>query len=248
VGVAQHMVQTEAEAIVVGGGTAGSVVAGRLVEGGLRVMILEAGPDYGPQDSGRWPDELLRVSASLPVRHDWGYAGRGAGGQELAFERARVIGGCSAHNGCGLSVGWSGDYDRWATAGCPWWSADDLRSVFLRAEERLRVRRFDRDEVQPFQRAFLDSAVAGGIPQTDDLRDLDGEVGSDRADERRGRHQMERRVREPRPRPSTPRDVTRRIADIVPVVLAASGSPCAFITHPQRVAQSVRPDRARGHA
>jgi choline dehydrogenase-like flavoprotein len=116
------VVRHQTDAVVVGGGTAGCVVAGRLVEAGLRVTVLEAGPDYGPVDSGRWPEDLLHVSASLPVGHDWGYLGRGAGAQELAFERARVIGGCSSHNGCGLSVGWWGDYDRWAAAGCSGWS------------------------------------------------------------------------------------------------------------------------------
>jgi choline dehydrogenase len=171
------MVRTGSDAIVVGGGTAGSVVAGRLVEAGLRVTILEAGPDYGPADSGRWPQDLLRVSASLPVGHDWSYAGHGAGGQPLVFERARVVGGCSAHNGCGLSVGWRGDYDRWAAAGCPGWSGEELTPLFERAAERMRVRRFDADEVQPFLRAYLDAAAATGVPETNDLGDLDGGVG-----------------------------------------------------------------------
>jgi choline dehydrogenase len=171
------MAQPGVDAIVVGGGTAGSVVAGRLVEAGLRVTVLEAGPDYGAVDSGRWPDDLRRVSASIPAHHDWGYSGRGAGGQELIFDRARVIGGCSSHNGCALSVGWGGDYDRWAASGVPGWSADELGPVFGRATERMRVQRFGRDEVQPFQRAFLDSAVAAGIPETDDLDDLGGTVG-----------------------------------------------------------------------
>jgi choline dehydrogenase len=171
------MARSGADAIVVGGGTAGSVVAGRLVEAGLRVTVLEAGPDYGTVDSGRWPDELRRVSATIPVDHDWGYSGRGAGGQELIFDRARVIGGCSAHNGCALSVGWGGDYDRWAQSGSPGWSAEELGPAFARATERMRVQRFGRDEVQPFQSAFLDWAVAAGIPETDDLGDLQGRVG-----------------------------------------------------------------------
>jgi choline dehydrogenase len=171
------MSRTRSDAVVVGGGTAGSVVAGRLVEAGLRVTVLEAGPDYGPPDSGRWPDDLLRASASLPVGHDWGYAGRGAGGQELVFERARVVGGCSSHNGCGLSVGWRGDYDGWVRAGCDGWSGEELTPIFARAAERMRVRRFGADEVQPFLRAYLDAAVAAGVPETEDLGDLDGGVG-----------------------------------------------------------------------
>jgi choline dehydrogenase len=171
------MLPTGSDAIVVGAGTAGSVVAGRLAEAGMRVTVLEAGPDYGSPDSGRWPEDLLRVSASLPAGHDWGYAGRGAGGQDLVFERARVVGGCSAHNGCGLSVGWRGDYDSWAAAGITGWSGDELNPLFARAAERMRVKRFGAGQIQPFLRAYLDTAVAAGIPETDDLGDLDGEVG-----------------------------------------------------------------------
>ncbi|MFD1548027.1 hypothetical protein, partial [Nonomuraea guangzhouensis] len=64
------------------------------------MVVVEAGPDYGSFDSGRWPRELLD-SSTLPDTHDWGYRGPGAHpGQELPFERARVIGGCSSHNGC----------------------------------------------------------------------------------------------------------------------------------------------------
>src|SRR5262249_26363599 len=105
------------------------------------------------------------------------YRGQGAGGQPLAFERAGVIGGCSAHNGCAQLAGWRGDYDAWAASGCPGWSAEELRPSFIRSIERLRVRRFSPDEIQPFQRAFLEAAVATGIPLTGDLDDLDGEVG-----------------------------------------------------------------------
>jgi choline dehydrogenase len=57
------------------------------------------------------------------------------------------------------------------------WSGAELVPLFARATERMRIRRFAPEEIQPFQRAFLESTVARGVPQTDDLDDLDGGMG-----------------------------------------------------------------------
>jgi len=57
---------TAFDTIVVGAGTAGAVVTGRLAAGiSERTLLLEAGPDYRPTDSGRWPHDLLTRRAPL---------------------------------------------------------------------------------------------------------------------------------------------------------------------------------------
>src|SRR5262245_17944291 len=62
-----------ADTVVIGAGTAGAAVAGALAErADQSVLLLEAGPDYGARDSGRWPAELLDARA-LPTSHAWGY-------------------------------------------------------------------------------------------------------------------------------------------------------------------------------
>lgn len=171
--------QAHHDVVVVGGGTAGCVVAGRLAERRDRaVLLIEAGPDYGRRASGRWPADLLEAS-TLPTSHDWGYHGPGASGRQLLFDRARVMGGCSTHNGCTQSWGWSGDYDRWAAGGLTGWSAADLLPHFAAATDRMRVRRYDTSEVQPFHRAFIDACDAQGIPSRSDLDSLDGGTGVD---------------------------------------------------------------------
>lgn len=139
------------------------------------MTLVEAGPDYGPVDDGGWPDDLLDATA-IPESHDWGYAGASGEGRPMPFERARVVGGCSSHNGCAQCAGWRGDYDAWA-ADCPGWSGADLEPLFAAVAERMRFRRYRESEIQPLQRAFLKATTAAGLPRTDDLDDLDGGVG-----------------------------------------------------------------------
>lgn len=153
------------------------MLAGRLVEAGRRVLVLEAGPDHGGYAEGRWPADLIDAR-TLPLSHDWGYtSGRELPGRSLNYERARVIGGCSSHNGCTVSWGHRADYDGWAAMGLDGWSAEALEPVFRNASARLRVRRFDDDEIAPFHRAFIDAGAAMDLPEIDDLESLDGGPG-----------------------------------------------------------------------
>jgi choline dehydrogenase-like flavoprotein len=83
------------DVLVVGGGSAGCVLAARLSEDEVRtVCLVEAGPDYGPHAHGGWPQELLDPGG-IPEQHQWDP-------DESPFSplRARVLGGCSAHNAC----------------------------------------------------------------------------------------------------------------------------------------------------
>jgi choline dehydrogenase len=164
------------DTIVVGAGTAGAAVAGRLAAGSSeRTLLLEAGPDYGPASSSRWPRDLLDATR-FALSHDWGYTGEFAG-RVIHFRRARVIGGCSSHNAGEVVFGSRLDYDGWAAAGNPGWSARELLPLFASAWEQLRVRHVGLDELTPFQRACRDAIVASGIPAVGDFNDLDENAG-----------------------------------------------------------------------
>ena len=167
-----------ADTVVIGGGTAGAAVAGLLAEhSDQTVLLLEAGPDYGPFALGRWPTELTDA-VTIPSTHDWGYdSGDQYAPRVITYERARVIGGCSSHNGCAAIWGSRADYDGWAAPGNPGWSTDELLPLFRAASERLRVRIPEAEEITPFQRIALDGAAAAGIPRVADLNNLDENLG-----------------------------------------------------------------------
>ena len=167
-----------ADTVVIGGGTAGAAVAARLVQGTSQsVLLIESGPDYGAFVEGRWPSQLLDAR-SLPGGHDWGYInGSRTGRPEHLLERARVLGGCSSHNGCAAIWGSRADYDHWAALGNKGWSADELLPFFKLANETLRVKRISSSEITPWQQACLDTASKIGIPHVDDLNNLDEDIG-----------------------------------------------------------------------
>ena len=167
------------DTVVIGGGTAGAAVAGLLAErGDQSVVLLEAGPDYGPFSEGRWPTDLLdgRIVAET---HDWAYTSAAINGRSgHALERARVIGGCSSHNGCIALWGSRVDYDGWAAAGNDGWSTEEVLPYFRRASGRLQVREFSPEEVTPFHGACIEAMAGAGVPVIEDLNDIDENFGA----------------------------------------------------------------------
>ncbi len=129
------MAESKYDYVIVGGGTAGCVLASRLTENpDVRVLVLEAGPHYRGFPI-RVPAGVVRLYQQ--GRYHWPYRSEPedhAAGQELPYKMGCILGGSSAINGMVWVRGSRADYDGWAAAGCKGWSYDDVEPLFRRIE------------------------------------------------------------------------------------------------------------------
>jgi choline dehydrogenase len=144
------------DVVIAGGGTAGCVLAGRLSEDSARtVCLVEAGPDYGPFQEGRWPADILDGRRLALDSHCWERHDE----EDRSQLRARILGGCSSHNACVILRAPDADYDTWG----PEWTGKEFQPFLDRAEETFGTRKLDAGELSPFVKAFADASGAEAI-------------------------------------------------------------------------------------
>ncbi len=168
------------DVIIVGGGAAGCVLAGRLSEDPARkVLLLEAGRQ--PPEASAMPAMWITLVNS---EIDWGYhtvPQAGCKMRRIFWPRGKTIGGSAAINAMIYMRGLPSDYDGWAAMGCPGWAWQDVLPAFLKSEHNARLANDphhgqggplwvgDVPHVDPTERLWLQAALAAGLPANPDF-------------------------------------------------------------------------------
>ncbi|TXC67974.1 choline dehydrogenase [Sphingomonas ginsenosidivorax] len=176
----------QTDVLVIGGGTAGAIMAARLSENSLcRVVLLEAGRDVGIPE----PDDVRDPFPAATLNEEYFWSGLTARMRDDAvpapYPQARVMGGGSSINGMFAMRGTPSDYARWAESGAEGLSWEEVVPYFRKIEnDRERqdrpagphpISRIPKEQWPPFARAMEQAAERSGLPYLVDINEQPGD-------------------------------------------------------------------------
>lgn len=166
------------DVLVLGAGTAGSIITRRLLDADLCVTLVEA----GGMDTNPAIHDLSRVGELWGGPENWGWFSTPqvhAHGRRIMTPRGKVVGGSGQLNGTIWVRGTAWDYNNWAAAGNTEWGWEQVEPVFDRIEKNLHTGEGFMDrvtpELSPIQNAIIESAVAAKLPFNHDYNAGDQE-------------------------------------------------------------------------
>ncbi|MBU2110248.1 MAG: GMC family oxidoreductase N-terminal domain-containing protein, partial [Actinobacteria bacterium] len=129
----------EADYVVVGSGSSGATIAGRLAQSGAKVIVLEAGKT-DQKFLTKKPGMIGPMHAVPEIKRtvDWGYYSvpqKHILDRKMPVPRGKVLGGSSSINGMVYVRGNRANYDSWAAEGCTGWDADSVNAAYKRMED-----------------------------------------------------------------------------------------------------------------
>ena len=189
------------DTIIVGGGSAGCCLAGRLSEDpGKTICLIEAGP---PDKDPRIKIPLGLIALIGNPRFDWCYESAPhahLNGRTVPVPRGKVLGGSGSINSMVYIRGRAADYDAWARLGCSGWNWESVLPYFIKAESNQRLADAalhgrdgplsveDLRSPDPMLRQFVAAGQEHGIPENRDFNGASQEgIGAYQATMRKGR-------------------------------------------------------------
>jgi choline dehydrogenase-like flavoprotein len=175
--------------LIIGGGSAGAVMAARLSEDpATRVLLVEAGRDTPPD---AFPADIADTFPASSLNPDYFWPGlqavRSVNSPPRPFPQARVMGGGSSVMGLWALRGLPSDFDAWVAAGADGWGWNDVLPFYRRLENDFErdqsqsapgpypIRRLPHEEWPAFVSAVERAASAHALPIVEDINEKPGE-------------------------------------------------------------------------